>query len=63
MSSSTVKVKLSDTVVDKFYSIFGGSTNLSVTVNTLLTILLDEAELEDALDVEDVLRSIREKLA
>lgn len=63
MSSSRVKIKLSDTLVDKFYSAFGGSANLSVTLNILLTILLDEAEVMEGADVREVVESIQEKLA
>ncbi len=63
MSSSKVRLTLSDTVVENFYNIFGGSTNLSATVNELLAILVDEAERHDSLDAEEVLVKIKEALA
>lgn len=63
MSNSVVKLRLSDSVVENFYSIFGGEANLSVTVNDLLILLLDEAEINDNVNVEDLMQSIRERLA
>ena len=54
---------MSDTVVENFYNIFGGGTNLSATVNELLAILVDEAERHDSLDAEEVLVKIKEALA
>ena len=63
MSSSKVRLTLSDTVVENFYNIFGGRTNLSATVNELLAILVDEAERHDSLDAEEVLVKIKEALA
>lgn len=63
MSNSVVKLRLSDSVVENFYSFFGGEANLSVTVNNLIMILLDEAEANDGSNVTELLESIREKLA
>lgn len=63
MSSSKMKLTLSDNVIELFYSHFGGDSNLSVTVNSLLTMLLEEAELDDSMDLDAVLEMMREKLA
>lgn len=63
MSSTTVRLKLSDTAVESFYTIFGGDANLSVTVNELLFLLIEEAELEDSIDPEETIRKIKEKIA
>lgn len=63
MSSSTIRLKLSDTAVDAFYSMFGGEANLSVTVNELLFLLIEEAEIEDCTEPEETIQRIKEKLA
>jgi hypothetical protein len=63
MSSSKMKLTLSDNVIEAFYSHFGGDANLSVTVNSLLTMLLEEAELDDTTELDDVMETMREKLA
>jgi hypothetical protein len=63
MSNSTVRLNLSDRVVEEFWNRFGGNSNLSVTVNILLTVLLEEADLDDSMNLEETITLIREKLA
>lgn len=63
MSSSVVTLRLSDSVVTRFYSTFSGAENLSVAINDLLTMLLDEAELNEGMDAPEVIDIIREKIA